>query len=188
MSLASSTIPPRNWSPTCATRFTTSRTTAAYSSISPMVSNWSKYTMSSHSLSAPTCCLSSNSVLTVRKMRSPTLSRRYTNSSPMHSTAKRRKCMQACQRLYHCRSIEVYMQRLKSILQAFIGDQWGPGSGGKLSRKGGVVETNAVGCAILEFVKLVMYDFYYDCLMPTFGDRLHLCFTDTDSFICHVQS
>jgi len=33
-----------------------------------------------------------------------------------------------------------------------------------------------------------MYEFYYDCLLPTFGDRLHRCFTDTDSFVCHVES
>ena len=43
----------------------------------------------------------------------------------------------------------------------------------------------AVGCAILEFAKLVMYEFYYDCLLPTF---LRLCYTDTDSFVCHVES
>ena len=46
----------------------------------------------------------------------------------------------------------------------------------------------AVGCAILEIAKLIMYEFYYDCLLPKFGDRLHLCFTDTDSFICHIES
>ena len=34
----------------------------------------------------------------------------------------------------------------------------------------------AVGCTILEIAKLVMYEFYYDCLLPKFGDRLHLCF------------
>jgi len=31
-----------------------------------------------------------------------------------------------------------------------------------------------VGCTILEFAKLVMYEFYYDCLLPSFGDRLRL--------------
>ena len=46
----------------------------------------------------------------------------------------------------------------------------------------------AVRCAILEFAKLVMYKFYYDCLLPTFGDWLRLCFTDTDRFVCHIQS
>ena len=45
-----------------------------------------------------------------------------------------------------------------------------------------------VDCTILEFAKLVMYEFYYDCLLPTFGDRLRLCFTDTDRFVCYVQS
>jgi len=28
-----------------------------------------------------------------------------------------------------------------------------------------------IGCAILEIAKLVMYEFYYDCLLPKFGDR-----------------
>jgi len=46
----------------------------------------------------------------------------------------------------------------------------------------------AVGCTILEIAKFIMYQFYYDCLLPTFGERLRLCFTDTDSFICHIQS
>ena len=32
----------------------------------------------------------------------------------------------------------------------------------------------AIGCTILEFAKLVMYEFYYDCLLPSFGDRLRL--------------
>jgi len=41
----------------------------------------------------------------------------------------------------------------------------------------------AVGCAIL-----VMYKFYYYCLLPSFGDRLRLCFSDTESFVCHVES
>ena len=47
----------------------------------------------------------------------------------------------------------------------------------------------AIGCAILEIAKLIMYEFYYDCLLPKFGvDKLHLCFTDTDSLICHVET
>ena len=46
----------------------------------------------------------------------------------------------------------------------------------------------AVGCTILEIAKFIMHQFYYDCLLPKFGDRLHMCFTDTDSFICHIQS
>jgi len=46
----------------------------------------------------------------------------------------------------------------------------------------------AIGFTILEFAKLVMYEFHYDCLLPKFGNKLHLCFTDTDSFICHIET
>jgi len=46
----------------------------------------------------------------------------------------------------------------------------------------------AIGFTILEFDKLVMYEFYYDCLLPKFGNKVHLCFTDTDSFICHIET
>jgi len=46
----------------------------------------------------------------------------------------------------------------------------------------------AIGFTILEFAKLVMYEFYYDCLLPKFGNKLHLCFTDIDSFICHIET
>ena len=48
--------------------------------------------------------------------------------------------------------------------------------------------SKAIGCAILEFAKLLMYEFYYDCLILTFGDRLRLCYTDTDSFVCYVEN
>jgi len=44
----------------------------------------------------------------------------------------------------------------------------------------------AVGCAILEIAKLIMYEFYYDCLLPKLGDRLHLCFTDTVTAELHL--
>jgi len=54
--------------------------------------------------------------------------------------------------------------------------------------KGGAVKAIAVGYTILKFATLVMYEFYYDCLLPTFSDRLRLCFINTDSFICHVES
>lgn len=36
--------------------------------------------------------------------------------------------------------------------------------------------------------KLVMFRFYYECLLPKFGDKLQLCFTDTDSFICRIET
>jgi len=46
----------------------------------------------------------------------------------------------------------------------------------------------AIGCTILEYAKLVMYQFYYECLLPKFGDCLRLCFTDMDSLICRIES
>ena len=46
----------------------------------------------------------------------------------------------------------------------------------------------AIGFTILEYAKLVMYEFYYDCLLPRYGEKIHMCFTDTDSFICHVET
>jgi len=46
----------------------------------------------------------------------------------------------------------------------------------------------AIGFTILEFGKLVMYEFYYDCLLPKFGNKSHPCFTDTDSFIYDIET
>ena len=33
-----------------------------------------------------------------------------------------------------------------------------------------------------------MYQFYYDCLKPKYGDKYTLLFTVTDSFCCHIQT
>ena len=46
----------------------------------------------------------------------------------------------------------------------------------------------SVGFSILEISKLIMYEFYYDYLKPTYLDRCKLLFTDTDSFCCHIQT
>jgi len=46
----------------------------------------------------------------------------------------------------------------------------------------------AVGFTILEISKLIMYQFFYDCLKPKYGDKIRLCFIDTDSLICHVET
>jgi len=45
-----------------------------------------------------------------------------------------------------------------------------------------------VGFAILEISKLIMYQFYYDYLKPTYGNNCKLLFTDTDSFCRHIQT
>ena len=45
-----------------------------------------------------------------------------------------------------------------------------------------------LGQAILDISKLLMYEFYYDYLKPKYGDKLRLCYMDTDSFIIHIQT
>ena len=46
----------------------------------------------------------------------------------------------------------------------------------------------AIGFTILEYAKLVMFRFYYDCLLQKFCDKLQLCFTDTDRLVSSVVS
>jgi len=45
-----------------------------------------------------------------------------------------------------------------------------------------------IGFTILEMAKLIMYKFYYEALLPRYGDKLRLCFTDTDSFIFWIET
>ena len=45
-----------------------------------------------------------------------------------------------------------------------------------------------VGFKVLEASKLVMMRFYYDQLKVWYGDRVHLLFTDTDSFMLEIQT
>ena len=46
----------------------------------------------------------------------------------------------------------------------------------------------AVGFAILEISKNIMYGFYYDHLKVKYRDRCSLLFTDTDSLCCEIQT
>ena len=46
----------------------------------------------------------------------------------------------------------------------------------------------AVGQAILDISKTLMYEFYYDYLKPKYQDKVKLCYMDTDSFILHIQT
>jgi len=45
-----------------------------------------------------------------------------------------------------------------------------------------------VGFTILEMAKLQMYRFYYEVLLPKYGEKMRLLFTDTDSFILLVET
>jgi hypothetical protein len=45
-----------------------------------------------------------------------------------------------------------------------------------------------LGAAILDLSKIVMYDFWYNYIKPTWGDRVKLIMTDTDSLFVHIET
>ena len=45
-----------------------------------------------------------------------------------------------------------------------------------------------LGASILDISKSLMYKFWYDYLKWKYGDRVKLCYTDTDSFIIYVKT
>ena len=45
-----------------------------------------------------------------------------------------------------------------------------------------------LGQTILDIRKTLMYKFWYDYLKPKYGDKVRLCYMDTDSFIMHIKS
>ena len=45
-----------------------------------------------------------------------------------------------------------------------------------------------LGQAILDLSKLVMYEFHYDYMKPKYGDKVQLCYMDTDSFVYHIKT
>ena len=45
-----------------------------------------------------------------------------------------------------------------------------------------------LGQAILDLSKIVMYEFHYDYMIPKYGDRLKLCYMDTDSLVYLIKT
>ena len=45
-----------------------------------------------------------------------------------------------------------------------------------------------LGASILDISKTLMYEFWYDYLKSKYGDRVKLCYTDTDNFIIHIKT
>ena len=45
-----------------------------------------------------------------------------------------------------------------------------------------------LGQAILDISKTLMYEFWYDYLKPKYGDKVELCYMDTDSFVIHIET
>ena len=42
------------------------------------------------------------------------------------------------------------------------------------------------GQAILDISKTLMYEFYYEYIKPKYGNKVKLCYKDTDSFIIQI--
>ena len=42
--------------------------------------------------------------------------------------------------------------------------------------------------AILDLSKIIMYEFHYDFMVPKYGDRLRLCYMDTDSLVYDIKT
>ena len=40
-----------------------------------------------------------------------------------------------------------------------------------------------IGQSVLDISKTLMHEFYYNYLKPKYGDKIKLCYMDTDSFI-----
>ena len=45
-----------------------------------------------------------------------------------------------------------------------------------------------LGLSTLEISKILMYEFWYDYMKPKYGDKVKLCYIDTDSFIMHIKT
>ena len=45
-----------------------------------------------------------------------------------------------------------------------------------------------LGQAILDLSKTLMFEFWYDYIVPKYGDKVKLCYIDTDSFIMHIKT
>ena len=45
-----------------------------------------------------------------------------------------------------------------------------------------------LGMSILNIIKILMYEFWYDYINQKYGDRAKLFYTDTDSFIIYIKT
>ena len=53
------------------------------------------------------------------------------------------------------------------------------------------VKTNEpiyLGLSILEISKTLMYEFWYDYMKPKYGNKVNLCYMDTESFIMNIKT
>ena len=45
-----------------------------------------------------------------------------------------------------------------------------------------------LGMSVLDISKILTYEFWYNYIIPKYGDRAKLCYTDTDSFIIYIKT
>ena len=45
-----------------------------------------------------------------------------------------------------------------------------------------------LGQAVLDLSKIIMYEFHYDYILPKYGDRIKLCYMDTDSYVYDIKT
>ena len=45
-----------------------------------------------------------------------------------------------------------------------------------------------LGLSILEISKILMYEFWYDCMKPKYDNNVKLCYMGTDSFIMNIKT
>ena len=49
-------------------------------------------------------------------------------------------------------------------------------------------ESVCLGLSILELSKILMYEFWYDYVKPKYGEKVKLCYMDTDSLIVYIKT
>ena len=45
-----------------------------------------------------------------------------------------------------------------------------------------------LGQGVLDLSKTLMFEFWYDYIVPKYGDKVKICYIDTDSFIIHIKT
>ena len=45
-----------------------------------------------------------------------------------------------------------------------------------------------LGLCVLEISKIIMYEFWYDHVKNKYGNKVRLCYTDTDSFVMNIKT
>ena len=45
-----------------------------------------------------------------------------------------------------------------------------------------------LGLSVLDISKILMYEFWYDYMKPEYGNRIKLCYMDTDSFVMNIKT